>query len=65
MMALIGQEVFGMTKEVQREIQRKLRVLQHAERTGQVSKTCRYFGIGRASCLSPLELCHCVFEEGA
>lgn len=49
MMALIGQEVFGMTKEVQREIQRKLRVLQHAERTGQVSKTCRYFGIGRAS----------------
>ena len=38
-----------MTKEVQREIQRKLRVLQHAERTGQVSKTCRYFGIGRAS----------------
>jgi len=48
-MALIGQEVFGMTKEVQREIQRKLRVLQHAERTGQVSKTCRYFGIGRAS----------------
>jgi len=38
-----------MTKVVQREIQRKLRVLQHAERTGQVSKTCRYFGIGRAS----------------
>ena len=38
-----------MKKEVQREIQRKLRVLQHAERTGQVSKTCRYFGIGRAS----------------
>jgi len=38
-----------MTKEDQREVQRKLRVLQHAERTGQVSKTCRYFGIGRAS----------------
>lgn len=38
-----------MTKEDQREIQRKLRVLQHAERTGQVSKTCLYFGIGRAS----------------
>ena len=27
----------------------KLWVLQHAERTGQVAKTCRYFGIGRAS----------------
>ena len=38
-----------MTKEDQREIQRKLRVLEHAERTGQVSKTCRYFGIGWAS----------------
>ena len=49
MIAQFGREVFGMTKEDQREIQRKLRVLQHAERTGQVSKTCRYFGIGRAS----------------
>lgn len=33
----------------QREIRRKLRILQHAERIGDVSKTCRYFGIGRAS----------------
>jgi transposase InsO family protein len=33
----------------QREIQRKLRVLEHADRIGDVSKTCRYFGIGRAS----------------
>ena len=33
----------------QREIRRKLHILQHAERTGSVSKTCRYFGIGRAS----------------
>ena len=33
----------------QREIRRKLRVLEHAEATGKVSKTCRYFGIGRAS----------------
>jgi hypothetical protein len=41
MIAQIGQEVFQVTKEDQREIQRKLRVLQHAERTGQVSKTCR------------------------
>ena len=38
-----------MTKEDRREIQRKLRVLQHAERVGEVAKTCRYFGIGRAS----------------
>ena len=38
-----------MTKDDQREIQRKLRVLQHAERTGHVVKTCRYFGIARDS----------------
>ncbi len=33
----------------QREIHRKLRILQHAVKIGDVSKTCRYFGIGRAS----------------
>ena len=33
----------------QRETRRKLRILQHAERIGDVSKTCRYFGVGRAS----------------
>lgn len=33
----------------QREIQRKLRVLEHADRIGSIAKTCRYFGIGRAS----------------
>ena len=37
-----------MTSE-QREIQRKLRILEYAEKIGDVSKTCRYFGIGRAS----------------
>ena len=31
----------------QREIQRKLRILRYAEKTGHVAKTCRYFGIGR------------------
>ncbi|CAH2409636.1 hypothetical protein MES5069_920004 [Mesorhizobium escarrei] len=36
-------------KEDQREIQRKLRVLEHADVSGNVRKTCRYFGIGRAS----------------
>jgi len=30
----------------QREIRRKLRVLEHAESSGDVSKTCRYFGAG-------------------
>jgi len=33
----------------QREIQRKLRILRHAEEIGHVAKTCRYFGICRAS----------------
>jgi len=37
-----------MTKD-QREIQRKLRILRYAEEIGHVAKTCRYFGIGRAS----------------
>ena len=29
----------------QREIQRKLRILKHAEAIGSVVKTCRYFGV--------------------
>ena len=33
----------------ERDIQRKLKVLRHAEQTRHVAKTCRYFGIGRAS----------------
>ena len=33
----------------ERGIQRKRKVLLHAEQTGHVAKTCRYFGIGRAS----------------
>lgn len=37
-----------MTKE-ERDIQRKLKVLRHAEKTGHVAKTCRYFGVGRSS----------------
>lgn len=36
-----------MTKN-NREIQRKLRVLSYAEQLGDVSRACRYFGIGRA-----------------
>jgi transposase InsO family protein len=32
-----------------REVRRKLKVLEYANQIGDVSKTCRYFGIGRAS----------------
>jgi transposase InsO family protein len=32
-----------------REIKRKLRVLNHAKETGNVSKTCRFFGVSRQS----------------
>jgi transposase/transposase-like protein len=32
-----------------RDIQRKLKILKHAEETGHVGRTCRYFGVGRAS----------------
>ena len=32
-----------------REIQRRLRVLRHAEETGNVRQTCRYFGLARPS----------------
>lgn len=37
-----------MTNE-ERDIQRKLKVLQHAEKIGNARKACRYFGIGKSS----------------
>ena len=37
-----------MTNE-KRDIQRKLSVLQHAEKIGNVRKACQYFGVGRTS----------------
>src|SRR5450631_4646861 len=40
--------MFRMTDQ-ERDVQRKLKVLRHAEQTGNIAKTCRYFGIGRAS----------------
>jgi transposase InsO family protein len=40
--------MFSMTPK-DREIQRKLKILKHAEETGHVGRTCRYFGVGRAS----------------
>ena len=33
---------------VDREIRRKLRILQYAEETGNIRKTCRHFGIPRS-----------------
>ena len=33
----------------QREIHRKKRVIEHAERTGNVHRTCRYFGVARST----------------
>jgi transposase InsO family protein len=35
--------------QIQHEIWRKKRVLEHAERSGNIRKTCRYFGVGRAT----------------
>ncbi len=36
-----------MTTQQQRDISRKLRIFNHAKQTGNISKTCRYFGISR------------------
>ena len=33
----------------ERDIRRKLRILKHAEESGNVAKTCRYFGISRSA----------------
>ena len=33
--------------QTDRGIQRKLRILKHAEETGHAARTCRYFGVGR------------------
>ncbi len=33
----------------QREAQRRLRVIKHAENLGNVRKTCRYFGLSRST----------------
>ena len=35
--------------EEQRLVQKRMRVLEHAKKTGNVRKTCRYFGIARSS----------------
>ena len=33
----------------QREIHRKKRILEYAERVGNINKTCRYFGVARST----------------
>jgi hypothetical protein len=50
-----------MTNE-ERDIQRELRVLQHAEKTGHARKACRYFGIGRSSFLDGVMLTKSLVE---
>jgi transposase InsO family protein len=40
--------MYPMTNQ-ERDVQRKLRVLRHAEKSGHVARTCRYFGVGRSS----------------
>jgi IS30 family transposase len=35
--------------QAQRDIKRKLKVINHAKETGNITKTCRYFGISRQS----------------
>ena len=40
--------MFPMNND-QREIRRKLRFLEHADKSGSIAITCRYFGIGRSS----------------
>jgi len=34
--------------QAEREIRHKVRILKHAERSGNVSKTCRYYGVARS-----------------
>lgn len=41
-----------MTEE-DREIQCKLKLLRHAEKTGDVARTCRYFSVGRSGWSMP------------
>lgn len=36
-----------MDKKAEHNIRRKLKILAHAEETGKVAKTCRYWGISR------------------
>ena len=48
----------------QREIRRKLRILEHAQISGDVGRTCRCFGIGRASFHRGRQACQGKGEAG-
>lgn len=51
-------------KQEQAQISRKLRVLYHAEETGNVSLTCRYYGISRKTYYDWLNSYHKDGESG-
>lgn len=38
-----------MSTADEREVRRKLKVLRHAEQSGNTAKTCRYFGVSRST----------------
>ena len=39
----------NMNAKARQDIKRKLRILNHAKKSGDIAKTCRYFGISRTS----------------
>ena len=42
-----------MTAQAKRDIRRKLKILEHAEKIGNVRETCRYYGIYIARLVTP------------
>ena len=52
-----------MTNE-ERDIQRGLRVLQHAEKVGNARNACRFFGVGRSSVYRWRDACQKHGEAG-
>ena len=44
---LVNQMSIYMSSKELSDIRRKLRIIQHGQESGNVSKTCRYFGISR------------------
>ena len=49
-----------MERKAEHDIARKLKVLNHASEHGNISKTCRYFGI----CRETLYTWRCAYESG-
>ena len=50
--------------EAQRDIKRKLAVLNHAKESGNISRTCRHFGISRQVYYKWKRRCEKLGEEG-